>query len=232
MQNYTKRHKQSGTRDRDFDRNILYALAQGKGRNYNSPSPHLGGGRLRSWTKAGKKGNSRGTSICPRTDASIGEMPGSRQRRLHRSDKFQLSPRQREASQIETKLFPFHGKRKGRGGGRGRGQVSSKSAAASFSRFNPTRLPFYHSSDVVSRSLRLLCRVLTWTTDGIQGSRHVSFEEPVSTIPSGNGGASSLICRRIVSMARENKFCGAAVLSESGFNDNARWREREREEEH
>lgn len=83
------------------------------------PPPPTLGGRLRSWTKAGKKGNSRGTSICPRTDASIGEMPGSRQRRLHRSDKFQLSPRQREASQIETKLFPFHGKRKGRGEGGG-----------------------------------------------------------------------------------------------------------------
>lgn len=82
----------------------------------------------------------------------------------------------------------FHSTEREKEGGGGRGQVSSKSAAASFSRFNPTRLPFYHSRDVVSRSLRLLCRVLAWTTDGIQGSRHVSFEEPVSTIPSGNGG--------------------------------------------
>lgn len=106
-----------------------------------------------------------------------GEMPGSRQRRLHRSDKFQLSLRQRETctSIRETILFPFHGKKKERE----RERVSSKSAAVSFSRFNPldclfiTRAALYRdpspplcapSHDGWDTRVRDTCRVVRETS--------------------------------------------------------------------
>lgn len=98
-----------------------------------------------------------------------GEMLGSRQRRLHRSDKFQLSLRQRDCTSIrETKLFPFHGKKRERERGERASLVKERSCIVLA--IQPTRLPFYHSSDVVSRS----ASSLRLTTDGIQGSRHVS----------------------------------------------------------
>lgn len=112
--------------------------------------------------------------------ASIGEMPGSRQRRLHRSDKFQLSLRQRDCTSIrETKLFPFHGKRKEK-----EGQVSSKSAAASFSRFNPLDCLFITRATCIEIRLSFTRRL---TTDGIRArSRHVSRR---FAIPRRNGAS-------------------------------------------
>lgn len=114
-----------------------------------------------------------------------GEMLGSRQRRLHRSDKFQLSLRQRDCTSIrETKLFPFHGKK------RKRGERASlvKERSCIVLAIQPTRLRFYHSSDVVSRSassLRAASRRMEYRVrDTCRVVRH-----PVSTIPSGNGAS-------------------------------------------
>lgn len=113
-----------------------------------------------------------------------GEMLGSRQRRLHRSDKFQLSLRQRDCTSIrETKLFPFHGKK------RERGERASlvKERSCIVLAIQPTRLPFYHSSDVVSRSassLRAASRRMEYRVRDTCRVRH-----PVSTIPSGNGAS-------------------------------------------
>lgn len=113
-----------------------------------------------------------------------GEMLGSRQRRLHRSDKFQLSLRQRDCTSIrETKLFPFHGKKRER-----REASLVKERSCIVLAIQPTRLPFYHSSDVVSRSassLRAASRRMEYRVrDTCRVVRH-----PVSTIPSGNGAS-------------------------------------------
>lgn len=116
-----------------------------------------------------------------------GEMLGSRQRRLHRSDKFQLSLRQRDCTSIrETKLFPFHGKKRERERGERASLVKERSCIVLA--IQPTRLPFYHSSDVVSRSassLRAVSRRMEYRVrDTCRVVRH-----PVSTIPSGNGAS-------------------------------------------
>lgn len=97
-----------------------------------------------------------------------GEMLGSRQRRLHRSDKFQLSLRQRDCTSIrETKLFPFHRKKRERREGK------SRQRAQLYRSRDSTHSIAFLSLERRRIEIRLLfARRLT--TDGIQGSRHVS----------------------------------------------------------
>lgn len=116
-----------------------------------------------------------------------GEMLGSRQRRLHRSDKFQLSLCQRDCTSIrETKLFPFHGKKRERE--RERREGKSRQRAQLYRSRDSTHSIAFLSLERRRIEIRLLfARRLT--TDGIQGSRHVSRRSPVSTIPSGNGAS-------------------------------------------
>ena len=138
MQNYTKRRKQSGTRDRDFDRNILYAPRFWGEASAREKEEII----ISSWGRnVFVLRNSRGTSICLR---------------------------QRDCTSIrETKLFPFHGKKRERREGK------SRQRAQLYRSRDSTHSIAFLSLERRRIEIRLLfARRLT--TDGIQGSRHVS----------------------------------------------------------